>query len=115
MVYNAARVAQAERTRDLASLRVLGFTRGEVAFVFLGELAAVTLLALPIGALAAYFLTLLISAGFSTELYQISASLTPASFGAAIVIVIASAAISGWLVKRDIDRADLVASLKTKE
>jgi len=115
VVYNSARVAQAERSRDLASLRVLGFTRGEVAFVLLGELAVVVLLALPLGAGIGYFLTFAISEGFSTEIYQIPASFNAPSYGAAIVVVVVSAVLSGWLVKRDIERSDLVTSLKTRE
>jgi putative ABC transport system permease protein len=73
------------------------------------------MLALPLGAATGYLLTFAISAGFSTDLYQISSSFNPASYGIAILIVIASAVVSGWLVKRDIDRADLVTSLKTGE
>ncbi|MCA0869475.1 FtsX-like permease family protein [Seohaeicola saemankumensis] len=115
VIYNAARVAQAERSRDLAGLRVLGFTRGEVAFVLLGELAIVTLLALPVGAVAGYFLTFAVSAGFSTDLYQIRASFNPASYGQAILVVLAAALVSGWLVKRDIDKADMITALKTRE
>ena len=115
VVYNAARVAQAEQSRDLASLRVLGFSRSEVAFVFLGELAVVTLLALPLGAVAGYFLTFAISQGFSSEIYQISAGFNPSSYGTAALVVLFSAIVSGWLVQRDIDRADLVTSLKTRE
>ncbi len=115
IVYNAARVAQAERSRDLANLRVLGFTRGEVAYVLLGELGVVTLLALPLGGITGYFLAFAISAGFSTDLYQIPARFGAGSYGAAIAIVVVSALISGWLVKRDIDRADLVAALKSRE
>ncbi len=115
VIYNAARVAQAERARDLASLRVLGFTRGEVAFVLLGELAVVTLLALPIGATAGYFLNFAISEGFSTDLYQIPTTFNASSYGMAIVVVSLSAMVSGWLVKRDIDRSDLVSALKTRE
>ncbi|WP_425046027.1 ABC transporter permease [Primorskyibacter sp. S87] len=115
VVYNAARVAQAERSRDLASLRVLGFSRAEVAFVLLGELAVVTLLALPVGGVAGYFLTFAVSEGFSTDLYQIQASFSAASFGASVIVVLVAASISGWLVKRDIDRMDLVMALKTRE
>ena len=115
VVYNAARVAQAERAHDLANLRVLGFTRAEVGFVLLGELAAVTLLALPLGGLAGYFLTFAIAAGFSTDIYQISAEFRAASFGMAVVVVTLSALVSGWLVKRDIDRTDIVTALKTRE
>jgi len=115
VIYNAARVAQAERARDLASLRVLGFTQGEVAFVMLGELAVVTLLALPVGATAGYFLTFAVSEGFSTDLYQIPTNFTPSSYGMAILVVSLSALVSGWLVKRDIDRSDLISALKTRE
>lgn len=115
VIYNAARVAQAERERDLAGLRVLGFTRSEVAFVLLGELAVVTLLALPVGALAGYGLNIAISAGFSTDLYQIPSGFGIASFGQATAIVVAAALVSGWAVKRDIDRTDLVLALKSRE
>lgn len=115
VIYNAARVAQAERARDLAGLRVLGFTRAEVAFVLLGELAVVTLLALPIGVAGGYALTFAISAGFSTDIYQLPTTVNPASYGTAIIVVVLAALVSGWLVKRDIDNSDLVAALKTRE
>ncbi|WP_417515037.1 ABC transporter permease [Marinobacter sp.] len=113
VVYNAARIAYAERARDLASLRVIGFTKGETAFVLLGELAAVTLLALPLGSILGYFLSFGIAAGFSTDLYQIPAVFTPESYGTAVLAVVMATVMSGWLVKRDIDRADLIIALKT--
>jgi len=115
VVYNSARIAYAERARDLASLRVIGFTKGETAFVLLGELAAVTLVAIPLGAILGYFLSFGIAAGFSTDLYQIPAVFTPESYGTAVVAVVIAAGTSGWLVKRDIDRADLIIALKTGE
>jgi putative ABC transport system permease protein len=115
IVYNAARIAYAERSRDLASLRVIGFTKGEAAFVLLGELAIVTLVALPIGSVLGYYLSFGIAAGFSSELYQIPAIFDPASYGFAAMVVLGAAVASGWLVKRDIDRAELVSALKTRE
>mgnify|MGYP006286228049 CR=1 FL=1 len=115
IVYNTARIAYAERARDLASLRVIGFTNGETAFVLLGELAVVTLLALPVGALLGYLLSYAIAAGFSTDLYQIPATVSAQSYAGAAVAVLAAAVISGWLVKRDMDRAELVSALKTQE
>ena len=77
IVYNAARIALAERARDLASLRVIGFSKGEAAFVLLGELAVVTMIALPVGAILGYYLSFGIAAGFSTDLYQIPAVFDP--------------------------------------
>ncbi len=115
IVYNSARIAFAERARDLASLRVIGFTRGEAAFVLLGELAIIILFALPVGALLGYYMAQAVSAGFSTDLYRIPAMFVPESYGAAGLAVIAAAAVSGWLVKRDVDRLDLVSALKTRE
>ena len=115
IVYNSANIAYAERARDLASLRVMGFTRGEAAFVLLGELAVVTLAALPAGTLLGYLLSLALAEGFSTELYQIPALFSPASAGLGASVVLGSAAASGWLVKRTLDGADLVSAIKTRE
>ncbi|UWQ90598.1 ABC transporter permease [Rhodobacteraceae bacterium M382] len=115
IIYNAARIAFAERARDLASLRVIGFSHGETAFILLAELGAVILLALPIGALLGYGLAFNIASGFSTELYQIPVLISPRSYGTAMLVVIGAALFSGWLVKRDLDRLDLISALKTRE
>jgi putative ABC transport system permease protein len=115
IVYNAARIAYAERARDLASLRVIGFTRAETAFVLLGELAVVTLVALPVGAVLGYYLSFGIAAGFSTDLYQITAIFDGPSHGQAALVVMVAAIVSGLLVKRDLDRSDLIEVLKTRE
>ena len=115
IVYNSARIAYAERARDLASLRVIGFSRGETAFVLLAELAIITLLALPVGSIMGYYLSFAISQGFSTDLYQIPTIFIPESYGLAFIAVVAASIVSGWLVKRDIDNIDLVSALKTRE
>ena len=98
MCANAARIAQNERGRDLASLRVMGFTKGEAAFVLLGELAVITLAALPVGSLAGYGLTFAIARGFSSELYQIPAYYDPFSHGFSAAFILVAATISGLLV-----------------
>lgn len=115
IVYNSARIAYAERERDIASLRVIGFTKNEAAFVLLGELGLVTVCALPMGAVMGYFLSQAISAGFSTDIYQIPAIYSPESYGAAAIAVVLASILSGWLVKRDIDQVNLVMALKSKE
>jgi putative ABC transport system permease protein len=115
IVYNAARIAHAERARDLASLRVLGFTKGEAAFVLLGELAVITLVALPIGTLLGHGLSQLIMAAFSTDIYTITLGFEPSAYGNAALVVLSAALVSGLLVKRDLDRADLISALKTRE
>lgn len=115
VVYNSARIAYAERERDLASLRVIGFTRGEAAFVLLGELAIVTLLAVPLGLALGYWLAHAMVVRFSTDIYQIPVTFSPNAYGVAILAVLIASILSGWLVKRDLDHADMVAALKTRE
>lgn len=115
VVYNGARIALAERRRELASLRVMGFTRGEVSYVLLGELGLLTLLALPLGCVVGYTLAWYLTEAMSTELYQIPLVVDRAAYGFASVVVLLAAGVSGFLVQRDIGRLDLVAVLKTRE
>ena len=115
VVYNSARIALSERGRELASLRVLGFTRPEVSHILLGELALLTLLALPIGSLIGYGLAGLWSWSIDSELFRMPLVVGPATYGYAVSVVIASAVAAGLIVRRRIDRLDLVAVLKTRE
>lgn len=115
IVYNSARIAFAERAHDLASLRVLGFTKSEASYVLLGELGLITLAALPLGALIGTGLAGAIAAGFSTDLYTIPAQVGPGSVGSGALAVLIAAVIAGWLVKRDVDRLELVSALKSRE
>lgn len=115
VVYNAARVSLSERSRELASLRVLGFTRAEISMILLGELAALTFAALPIGALFGYALTTLIVASIESEVYRFPLFITPQAIALSFLGIIAAAAISGLLVRRRLDHLDLVAVLKIRE
>jgi putative ABC transport system permease protein len=115
VVYNSARVSLSERSRELASLRVLGFTRGEISLILLGELAILTAVALPVGAVIGYLLGQLIMLGFNNEMYRLAFVLAPATLAWAFLTVIAAASISGLLVRRQLDRLDLVAVLKERE
>ena len=49
VVYSGARISLSERSRELASLRVLGFTRGEVFRILLFELGFLVVIAQPLG------------------------------------------------------------------
>jgi len=115
VVYNSARISLSERGRELASLRVLGLTRGEVSYILLGELALLTLLALPLGALLGYLLAWTLVASFDTELFRIPLIINPSTYGYAALVVMLSALASGLLVHRRIQRLDLIAVLKTRE
>ena len=115
VVYNSARVSLSERERELASLRVLGFTRAEISLILLGELALLTLVALPLGAVIGYLLGELITSGFNNEVYRLSFVVSPATVAWSFLVVIAAAFVSGLVVRRRLDRLDLVAVLKTRE
>ena len=115
VVYNSARVSLSERSRELASLRVLGFTRAEISLILLGEIAILTLLALPIGATIGYLFGELIMALFTNEVYRLSFVATPATIAWTWITVIGATVLSGLLVRRRLDRLDLVSVLKTPE
>jgi putative ABC transport system permease protein len=115
VVYNSARVSLSERSRELASLRVLGFTRAEISMILLGEVAVLTTLALPLGVLIGYGFGELIIAGFINEVYRLSFVVQPATIAWSWLTVIAATMLSGLLVRRRLDRLDLVAVLKTPE
>jgi len=115
VVYNAARIALSERGRELASLRVLGFTRGEVSLLLLGEQALLTLLALPLGFAIGRGLCAAIAAAYQWELFRFPLVITARSHAFAVLVVLLAALASSALVRRRLDRLDLVAVLKTRE
>jgi putative ABC transport system permease protein len=115
VVYNSVRISFAERQRELASLRVLGFSRSEVSYILLGEIAFLTLLALPIGAVLGTMLAWFLAQAMSSDLFRLPFVIRPATFGYAGVVVIVVTAVSGLLVRRQLDKMDLVAVLKSRE
>lgn len=115
VVYNSARIALSERGRELASLRVLGFTRGEIAYILLGELALLTLAAIPVGFVVGVGLVGILVVAFQSELYRLPLILTPENYAMGASVVIVSALLSGLLLWRRLGRLDLVAVLKTRE
>jgi putative ABC transport system permease protein len=115
VVYNSARVALQERAWELASLRILGFTRSEVATILLSELAFELILAIPIGLVVGYGLIKMIVSLRVRESFQVPVVIEPASYAIAALVVLAAAAASAFVVRRRIDTLDLVAVLKTRD
>lgn len=115
VVYNSVRVALQERSWELASLRVLGFTRLEVSWILLSEIAVEGLLAIPLGLVFGYWMVRALSAWHETEMFEIPAIIEPRTyaFGAGIVLLAGFA--SALIVRRRIDHMDLVSVLKTRE
>jgi putative ABC transport system permease protein len=115
VVYNAARVSLSERSRELASLRVLGFTRAEISLILLGELTLLTLIALPVGALLGYALAAFIVQSLQSEVYRFPLYVSRQAVAWAFLGIVGAALISALLVRRRLDQLDLVAVLKVRE
>jgi putative ABC transport system permease protein len=115
VVYNNARVALAVRARDLATLRVLGYTRGEVSALLIGELAAAVLLGIPVGLVLGDLLAGAFAGAFDRETFQLEAMITAQSRAFAVTVALVTAAASALLVRRRLDSLDLVGVLKASE
>jgi len=116
VVYNSARIMLSERGRELASLRVLGFSRAAISYILLGEVGLLILLALPLGCLVGWCLAwFMVNIAFHNELYRIPLVILPSSYGKAILVTLIATATSALIVRRRLDRLDLIAVLKTRE
>lgn len=115
VVYNGARIALAERGRELASLRVLGFTQTEIGKMLLGEQGVLTVAAIPIGFAVGFGTCFLITKVIDAEIVRLPMVLSTQTFFYSAVIVVAASVISGILVALRIRGMDLVAVLKTRE
>lgn len=115
VVYNSARISLSERARDLASLRVLGFRRGEVAYILLGEQALLVLLSIGPGIWAGIELWRYLIGRFSTELFTIPFFVDPRVPAQGVLVVAVAAAGTALIIRRRVDRLDLVRALKTRE
>jgi putative ABC transport system permease protein len=115
VVYNTARIALQERARELASLRVLGFTRAEVSNILLAEIAVQLLAALPLGMWLGYQASRGLARLHETEMFRIPVVVEPATYAWSAITVLLAGAASAMIVRRRIDRLDLVGVLKTQE
>lgn len=115
VVYNNARIALSVRSRELATLRVLGFTRAEVSAVLLGEQAAQVALAIPLGLLEGRGLAGLLVRSVDAELFRLPLVVSRATYLFAVAVVLAASALSAALVRRRVDALDMVAVLKSRD
>jgi putative ABC transport system permease protein len=115
VTYTAARISLSERARDLASMRVLGYRKGEAGFVLVGELALLALASLPLGLALGVALSRYIAASFSSDLFLIPAAVSARTLAQGVLVVAAASAGTAWLIRRSADRLDLVRALKTRE
>lgn len=115
VVYNNARVALSMRSRDLASLRVLGFTRAEISQVLIGELTVQVALAIPLGLAIGTWMAEAMMNSQDPEQYRLPTAISDQTYAFAAVVTLVAGAISAFLVRRKLDRLDLIGVLKTRE
>lgn len=115
VTYNSARIQLSERARELASLRILGFTTAEVSYILMGETLLLVLIAQPLGWGVGSLLAWAMSFAFASDLYSIPLVLSRATFGYASVIALLAAVVSVLLVRRRLDTLNLVTVMKTRE
>jgi putative ABC transport system permease protein len=115
VVYNTVRVALSERGRELATLRVMGFTKGEIARVLFGEWVVLTGVALPLGVAIGYGLAALTVQAFNTDVYRLPLIVSARTCAWSVLTVIGAATVSGLIVRRRLAALDLIAVLKTRE
>src|SRR5690606_1801834 len=104
VVYNSVRISFAERQRELASLRVLGFSRGDVSYILLGEVGFLTLIGLPLGVAAGSALAWYMAMAMSSDLFRLPYVIDLSTYGFACSVVLAITIGSSLLVRRQIDR-----------
>ncbi len=115
VTYNSARILLSERSRELASLRILGFTRWQVSYILIGETMLLAVLAQPLGWGLGHLLGRAITSGFSSDLYNIPLVSKPQGYAFASLIVLGAALGSVLLVRRRLDNLNLVEVMKTRE
>ncbi len=115
VAFSAARVTLGEQERDLATLRVLGFRRSEASWVLLGELGVLLAIAIPIGLVLGFALSQWLMSEFETEIFSFPFVFDPPTYARAVLFVVAAVVAAALWVRRDVDRLDLVAVLKSRE
>lgn len=115
VVYNNGRVALSERSRDLASLRILGYTREEVAAVLTGEMAVHLVFAIPVGLVLGRLLVRALMASLDPEQYRMVLTISPTTDAFAALVALASAAVTSILIRRRLDRVDIASALKARD
>lgn len=115
VIYSSLRIALSERARELATLRVLGFSRWEVSYILLGEVGILTWIAIPLGCIGGYVLALHLASSFETELFRVPLVILDATYGKAALVTLATAIACAVVLHRRLDRLDLIPVLKTRE
>jgi putative ABC transport system permease protein len=115
VVYNSAQISLSERSRELATLRVIGFTRAEISTILLGEIGTVTFLAIPLGLVIGHFMAMFLATFLDQEVFRFPFVIENSTYGLAATAVLTTSVICALFVRRELDHLDLIAVLKSRE
>lgn len=115
VIYNSAQISLAERARELASMRLLGFSRLDVSYILVGELLLLTLAAIPTGLGLGYRFAFLLTEGATNEMFRIPLHVEPSTFGLSTLVALGTAMVSALVISRKIFQLDIVSVLKASE
>src|SRR5690606_15113697 len=115
VIYNNARVALSQRSRDFGSLRVLGFTHREIGAILVGEQAVQVTLAIPLGLWFGHWLSWAMMSNVDPETYRLPVTIAPRTYLFAVAVTLAAALVSALLLRRKLAKLDLIGVLKTRE
>lgn len=115
IVYNSARIALSERARELATLRVLGFSQGDVGSVLVGELVLLAAVALPLGLWVGSGMAALLIESINTETVRLPLVLSSSNYAYATLVIVLATAFSAFVACRKLNQLDLVGALKAAE
>jgi putative ABC transport system permease protein len=115
VVFNAARITLAERSHELATLRVLGFTQRETARILFGELVVIVVIAIPVGWLCGYAFAGFLTTSLSTEVHRFPLLVSSGTYAFATLVVVVAVVVSLLVVQRRLSRLDLVSVLKARD
>ena len=115
VVYNSARIALSERSRDLATLRVVAFTQGEISSILLGEVGLLVIAAIPFGLLIGYGFAAFATLALQTETQRFPLIVQANTFAFAVTTVLVAALVSSAFVRGKLSQLDLVGVLKSRD
>jgi putative ABC transport system permease protein len=115
VTYNLGRISLSERGRDLATLQVLGFSQSECAYILMGELALLSLTAVPLGLIGGYGLAQGLAAAYSRDEVRLPPVIGPSSYGVAILVFLVAVLVAALPVARRLWKLDLITVLKTRD
>jgi putative ABC transport system permease protein len=115
IVYNSALIALSERAHELASLRVLGFTRNEIGWMLLGEQAILAGTSIPLGFLLGYGICAFLVRSMQSELYRMPLVISSRTYALAFITVTVTSVVSALFISRKLHKLDLIAVLKARE